>query len=677
MSTPRGGPQKRKFFQSGYSEGSGSRVDRALESSLGGEGERAAAAAVAPTTAREVAETARAEGRQPVHSPTLRPPASTEFGSRTETPFPPVVGHEVLQAYDSAALRTQGFVQSGPTGGRTTGGTVQSSGMNTASTAGAGYQTAALTMEAHLPSSIASPVPSSFQMSVTETYPPSVHWAPTRQLTISPELSKDKAETGWETPDPRQPSAHSVASGAPRRKFQFTFRPIGGSYGETVLERLENFRRLFGLLSANEMLPLTLEGAALARRLLASSPAPRGGPACLADMSTSAGNASGVSTSTGITSDPQHGQVQTTSSPERPSLSSYSASSSPQSPIAPPLSSRSAPEIPTTASATAPSMLASSSMSVESTDGSGALAAAAVTQRKITRVMIERRVREHYRYPPSHSVRNVIRRHRTIFEAACFSSAFLEAVRSNFIELLDGVVCSKASISAEFHDRIVRRPLSHQIAEQQSVLVAKRPDLWDRVEPHLRWAPPSVPSVRKESSRNQPSDPQTVPEALVSLESRSVRQSGAPWQHTSPGSRGAARTPFSTESGAGPFGTHTMAIPPLEHAWYTEQRPADSPTDQAELDALFGPLREIRSFGTPVRHVPETHSPPLVLQRSRNFRRTISASDAFTGGSGSAATGTAASAGIPVSSNPPTHGEASESSDSVSTASSFSSGGVP
>jgi hypothetical protein len=341
------------------------------------------------------------------------------------------------------------------------------------------------------------------------------------------------------------------------------------------------------------------------------------------------------------------------------------------------------PELPTTALPVATSMLASSSVSAESSDGSGALAAAAVAQRKISRTMIERRVREHYRYPPTHSVRNVIRRHRTIFEAACFSSAFLEAVRSNFIELLDGVLCTKASIPTEFHDRIVRRPLSHQIAEQQSVLVAKRPDLWDRIEPHLRWACPRAPSRQRASPPSPSSDPSPVSGiGFTSLEPERVRHLEQPWQHDGSGWGGAGGTYFPERGRSASMGSGAGVSSPREGTWYTGQQSVGSPTEQAELDALFGPLREIRSLESPARPTLEVQSPHLVLQRTRSFRPVAPRSDPFISDSGWEASdpttlddGNGAGGSLPQ--HPLEPEEATDPSCSVSTASSLSSASVP
>jgi hypothetical protein len=431
--------------------------------------------------------------------------------------------------------------------------------------------------------------------------------------------------------DMRQQRDETVLSALRHRKFHFTFRPVGGSYGESVLERLENFRVLFGLLKPNEKLPLTLEGAALARRLLASSPAPRGGPACLGELTAIVTSPDGASVFFGHnwnqSKPPSLSPVfrQEVADADAAATMTTVASASQQKAAKLPDSGLTSPgaAAPVTDE---PGECLHRRWRSDSDDAAACItaAAAAVAQREISRATIERKVREHYRYPPSHSVRNVIRRHRTIFEAACFCSAFLQAVQSNVIELLDDVVCNRANIPEEFHDRIVRRPLSHQIAEQQSVLVAKRPDLWDRVEPHLRWAPTRESLRRRAPSTSQHAQAHYLEEAPRDMPARPAfhwhRQ--APSQLDVPASvseqRGGEMFSGTCVAGAAESSDH-CALPEASR-WSHQRRAAHRSAEQAELDALFGPLQDVRPFEMPAAPIEIGDSPHLIIQKTRTFR---------------------------------------------------------
>ncbi|KAK4537569.1 hypothetical protein CDCA_CDCA13G3594 [Cyanidium caldarium] len=286
---------------------------------------------------------------------------------------------------------------------------------------------------------------------------------------------------------------HGLSS---QRKFQFAFRPQGGTYGETVRDRLQNFRTLFGLLHDDEVLPLTLDGVALARRLLASTPPARGGPAILQTQAAAA--ATWTTTSSmlkapldePLPSPPASSSLTSPGreSPGTPRQKRRSPSSGSSSLATEQVSPWSLLPRPTGTAAGGGTAVTTTvtTVTVEGTEGSAAAAAAAIAHREITRVAVERRVREHYRYPPAHPVRNVIRRHRTIYEAACFCNAFLEAVARDTIWLAHGRIRPPPEPEQVPSEPVVRRSLSHKLAEEQATLISKTPELWDRIEPRLR-----------------------------------------------------------------------------------------------------------------------------------------------------------------------------------------------
>ena len=310
---------------------------------------------------------------------------------------------------------------------------------------------------------------------------------------LSPLPSSSSAAAPPHTEALRSVIHHGLSS---QRKFQFAFRPKGGTYGETVRDRLQNFRTLFGLLHDDEALPMTLDGVALARRLLASTPPARGGPAILQTQAATAA-AAWTPTSSMLKApldepSPPPASSSLTSpgreSPETPRQKRRSPSSGSSSLATEQVSPWSL--LPRSTSTTAGGGTAvtatATTVTMEGTEGSAAAAAAAIAHREITRLAVERRVREHYRYPPAHPVRNVIRRHRTIYEAACFCNAFLEAVARDTIWLAHGRIRPPPEPEQVPSEPVVRRSLSHKLAEEQATLISKTPELWDRIEPRLR-----------------------------------------------------------------------------------------------------------------------------------------------------------------------------------------------
>ncbi|KAA8498621.1 hypothetical protein FVE85_6206 [Porphyridium purpureum] len=93
------------------------------------------------------------------------------------------------------------------------------------------------------------------------------------------------------------------------------------------------------------------------------------------------------------------------------------------------------------------------------------------------RHLVEVQLRTHFNYSIAHTLRNVIRKHRLLYEACCVNALFRDCLQDR--ELIVDATKRPLHLVSRSHPNAVKKVLTHQHSEDFSIRITRDKDLWD------------------------------------------------------------------------------------------------------------------------------------------------------------------------------------------------------